>query len=74
MYGPVVLSVAVKLGGLEIFVLNNVRADGRLENIGKRVGVLARVAIGAVNGHGRSARHFGDWLDVLIVVVDCQTT
>ena len=39
-----------------IFVLDNVRADGRLEDIGERVGVLAGRPIGAVDSDGRT-RH-----------------
>lgn len=38
------------------FVLDNVRADGRLEDIGQRVGVLAGSTIGANDRDGR-ARH-----------------
>lgn len=38
-------------------VLDNVRADGGLEDIWERVGVLRRSTVGANDGHGRSGGH-----------------
>jgi hypothetical protein len=39
-------------------VLDNVRADWCLEDIGERVGVVGGGSIGANDGDGRSAGHF----------------
>lgn len=54
-----VLAIVVLLAssvGVGDFVLDNVRADGRLEDIGQRVGVLAGSTIGANDRNGRT-RH-----------------
>lgn len=44
-------------------ILHDIRSDGRLEDIGKRVGVLSRRTVGAVDGDGRSACHIGGGCD-----------
>lgn len=49
---------------MEGFVLDNVRADGGLEDIGERVGVAGGSPVGAVDGDYWAAGHF-----VVVVVV-----
>lgn len=61
--------LALVLGHAGVDRLDNVRADGRLEDIRKGEGVLAGGAIGAVNGNDGSAGHFvAVWL---VVDDDC---
>ena len=50
------LSASCVCGDVGEFVLDNVRADGRLEDIGQGVGVLAGSPIGANDRDGRT-RH-----------------
>ena len=52
----ILFSASCVYGGVGEFVLDNVRADGRLEDIGQGVGVLAGSPIGA-NDRDSRARH-----------------
>ena len=59
-------SASCVCGGVGDFVLDNVRADGRLEDIGQGVGVLAGSPIGA-NDRDSRARHL-----YCLLVVRCE--
>jgi len=52
----ILYSALLRVCGVGVFVLDNVRADGRLEDIGQGVGVLAGSTIGANDRDGRT-RH-----------------
>ena len=52
----ILISASCVCGGVGEFVLDNVRADGRLEDIGQGVGVLAGSPIGANDRNSRT-RH-----------------
>ena len=52
----ILISASCVCGGVGEFVLDNVRADGRLEDIGQGVGVLAGSPIGA-NDRDSRTRH-----------------
>ena len=57
--------------GRDLFVLDNVGADGSLEDIGERVASLAGLAVGGDDGNRGSAGHFGG-RGLFVAVVDSK--
>ena len=56
--GPVIWSELLTIANLDLSILHDIRADWRPEDRWQRVSVLARLAIGTMDGDGRTARHF----------------